>query len=189
MATLVLEDESGSHRMDLTLNAGRRYRAVLGRPALKAQLMRRLGDLAPIGVVAGDGGLIGNLKVWENLVLPVTYLGATPLEELEARAESLFREFGILRARFAELCAALPDRLSAFERRLAAFVRAMLVEPEIMLYDRLFDGLTRAEAENAARFDRVFQLHFPFRTALFVDSESSAPAGFAPGATWLLRSL
>ena len=187
--TLVLEDESGSHRVNLTLDAGQRYRAVVGKPALKAQLFRALSELAPVGVVAGDGGLIGNLKVWENLVLPVAYRGGAPLAELEARAERLFREAGILRARFAELCAGLPDRLSAFERRLAVFVRAMLAEPEIMVYDALFDGLARADAERAAGFDRVFQLHFPFRTALFVNSENSAPAGFAPGATWLLRSL
>src|SRR5260221_1578028 len=141
MSTLVLQDESGSHRVDLALNAGQRYRAVVGSPGLKVQLYRGLDELAPLGVVAGDGGLIGNLKVWENLVLPVAYRGGAPLGELEARAAALFREFGILRARFAELCAALPERLTAFERRLAGFVRAMLAEPEIMVYDALFDGL------------------------------------------------
>ena len=52
----------------------------------------------------------------------------------------------------------LPDRLSEFERRLAAFVRAMLAEPEIMVYDGLFDGLTRVEIEKAMGFDRLFRL-------------------------------
>jgi predicted ABC-type transport system involved in lysophospholipase L1 biosynthesis ATPase subunit len=171
MATLVLDDGSGSRRLELVLNTGQRYRAIVTRPALKAQLVRKLGEAAPIAIVAARGGLVGNLKIWENLVLPIEYRGATRLEELEARAEGLFAELGVLGERFAELCALLPERLSEFERRLTAFVRAMLAEPEIMVYDGLFDGLTRVEIEKAARFDRLFQLHFPFRTALYVDAE------------------
>ncbi len=171
MTTLVLDDEGRARSLDLTLNAGRRYRAIVARPALKAQLVRKLGEAAPLAIVAARGGLVGNLKVWENLVLPSTYRGEAPLDELESRAEGLFRELGILRERFAELCALLPDRLTEFERRLTAFVRAMLAEPEIMIYDGLFDGLARAEIEKATRFDHLFRLHFPFRTALYVDAE------------------
>ena len=171
MPTLVLDDGSGERRLDLALNCGQRYRAIVARPALKAQLMRKLGETAPLAIVAARGGLIGNLKVWENLILPIAYRGEVRLDELEARAERLFRELGVLRGRFAELCALLPDRLSEFERRLAAFVRAMLAEPEIIVYDGLFDGLSRAEIDRAARFDRLFRLHFPFRTALYVDAE------------------
>src|SRR5262245_48983258 len=122
MPALVLEDENGSHRLELALNEGRRYRTVVGRPTLKAQLLSKLDALAPIGVVAGAGGLIGNLNVWENLALPITYAGGASVDELETRAEALFRRFGILHARFADICASLPDRLTSFERRLAVFV-------------------------------------------------------------------
>jgi hypothetical protein len=171
MPTLVLDDGGGGHRIELELDAGQRYRAIVSRPLLKAQLMRKLGDTAPVAVVAARGGLIGNLKVWENLVLPIAYRGEARLDELETRAEKLFRDLGVLRERFAELCALLPERLTEFERRLAAFVRAMLAEPEIMVYDGLFEGLTRAEIEKAAGFDRLFRQHFPFRTAIYVDTE------------------
>ena len=182
-ATLILDD---ARRFDLKLNAGRRYQAIVARPELKAELMRKLAEAAPIAVVAGEGSLVGNLKVWENLVLPVAYSGRAPLEELEGRAERLFCDFGILRERFAELCVLLPERLSAFEQRLTVFVRAMLTEPEIMVYDELFEGLARAEAEKAARFDSVFQLHFPFRTALFLDAEDLGLAAASPDATFRL---
>jgi predicted ABC-type transport system involved in lysophospholipase L1 biosynthesis ATPase subunit len=171
MPTLVLDDGSGERRIELGLDAGQRYRAIVSRPSLKAQLMRKLGDTAPVAVVAARGGLIGNLKVWENLVLPIAYRGEARLDELETRAEKLFRDLGVLRERFAELCALLPERLTEFERRLAAFVRAMLAEPEIMVYDGLFEGLTRAEIDKATGFDRLFRQHFPFRTAIYVDTE------------------
>jgi predicted ABC-type transport system involved in lysophospholipase L1 biosynthesis ATPase subunit len=171
MPTVVLDDGSGERRLELELDAGQRYHAIVPRPSLKTQLMRKLGDTAPVAIVAARGGLIGNLKVWENLVLPIAYRGEARLDELETRAGKLFADLGVLRERFAELCALLPERLSEFERRLAAFVRAMLAEPQIMVYDGLFEGLTRAEIDKAASFDRLFRLHFPFRTAIYVDTE------------------
>jgi predicted ABC-type transport system involved in lysophospholipase L1 biosynthesis ATPase subunit len=171
MPTLILQDGSSERRLDLDFDAGQRYRAIVSRPSLKAQLMRKLGEAAPLAIVGARGGLIGNLKVWENLVLPIAYRGEARLDELETRAEKLFHELGVLRERFAALCALLPDRLSEFERRLAAFVRAMLAAPQIMVYDGLFDGLTRAEIEKAASFDRLFRLHFPRGTAIYVDAE------------------
>jgi predicted ABC-type transport system involved in lysophospholipase L1 biosynthesis ATPase subunit len=175
-ATLVLDDATGLQHLELVLNAGRRYRVIAPRPELKAGLLRALRAAAPVAVVAPRGGLIGNLKLWENLVLPSQYReesgsgGAAGLGALEARAEALYRALGVARERFVELCAMLPERLSEFERRLAAFVRGMLAEPQIMVYDGLFDGLTRPEAGRAVRFDRLFLLHFPFRTALYVDT-------------------
>jgi hypothetical protein len=177
-ATLAFDDATGLQHLELVLNAGHRYRVVTPRADLKAELLRGLRAAAPVAVVAPRGGLIGNLKVWENLVLPVQYQEAThraaphatPLATLEARAERLFRALGVARERFVELCALLPERLTEFERRLTAFVRGMLAEPEIMIYDGLFDGLPRPEAQKAARFDPLFRRHFPFRTALYVDS-------------------
>jgi predicted ABC-type transport system involved in lysophospholipase L1 biosynthesis ATPase subunit len=170
-ATLVLDDATGLQHMEVVLNAGRRYRIVASRPEQKAELLGRLRAAAPLAVVAPRGGLIGNLKVWENLVLPVQYQhAAASLAALEARAARLFRALGVAGERFVELCGLLPERLTEFERRLAAFVRGMLAEPEIMIYDGLFDGLARPEAQQAAGFDALFRRHFPFRTALYVDS-------------------
>lgn len=178
-ATLVISAEGRSHRLELALDQGRRYRAIVEQPGLKAQLVRELALAAPVGVVSDEGGFIGNLKVWENLVLPLAYAGGSAfqsagngaLEALESRSEALFRELGVLRARFAEICALLPERLSGFERRLVSFVRAMLMEPGIMVYDGLFDGLSRSESERAAGFDRIFRRHFPSRTALYIEAE------------------
>ena len=163
--------------LELRLNAGRRYRVIAARPELKTELLRRLRESAPLAVVAPRGGLIGNLKVWENLVLPVQYHGRTTLSMLEARAARLFRALGVAQERFVELCGLLPERLTEFERRLAAFVRGVLAEPEIMVYDGLFDGIARNEAHRAARFDPLFLRHFPFRTAVYVDTHDATMPG------------
>jgi phospholipid/cholesterol/gamma-HCH transport system ATP-binding protein len=164
----------------MRLHAGRRYRVIAARPEQKAGFLRRLREAAPFAVVAPRGGLIGNLKVWENLVLPVEYHGRAPLAPLrvlEARAERLFRALGVAQERFVELCGLLPERLTEFERRLAAFVRGMLAEPEVMVYDGLFDGLARNEAQKAARFDPLYLRHFPFRTAVYLDTHDPMMPG------------
>jgi len=176
-------------QLEMRLNAGRRYRVIAARPEQKAGFLRALREAAPLAVVAPRGGLIGNLKVWENLVLPVEYhreYGGRapaapprlpPLRVLEARAERLFRALGVAQQRFVELCGLLPERLTEFERRLAAFVRGVLAEPEVMVYDGLFDGLARNEAQKAARFDPLFLRHFPFRTAVYVDTHDPMMPG------------
>jgi hypothetical protein len=46
-----------------------------------------------------------------------------------------------------------------------------------MVYDGLFDGLARLEVQKAVRFDALYRLHFPFRTALYVDAHDLAVPG------------
>jgi len=182
-ATLAFDDATGLQRLEVLLHAGRRYRVVAPRAEQKTQLLRRLRTAAPVAVVAPRGGLIGNLKVWENLLLPVQYhprhVVPAPAS-LEARAESFFAALGLARERFFDLCALLPERLTEFERRLVAFVRGLLAEPEIMVYDGLFDGLARPEVQKAVRFDALFRRHFPFRTAVYVDGHDLTVPGLEP---------
>ncbi len=159
-------------RFELRLDEGHLYRAILATPRRKAELLTRIAKLAHAAVVASDGGLISNLKTWENLVLPVAYHRNPDYHDLEDRAALIFRQLGYSSSAFGELCNRRPDGFSRLERRTMAFVRAMLSEPELMVYDNLFEGLTREEVEVALRFDSVFHRHFPFRTALHVDLDA-----------------
>jgi len=171
--SLAIADMEGAapKRIALMLSEGLTYRAVVRSAALQKSLVASFAESDLAAVVPPDGGFVGNLKVWENLVLPAAYHGQPRLEELDARAGSIFRRIGGDGRSGAELCAQPPGRLSHLELRCAAFVRAMLVEPEIMVYDSLFEGLTRAEVEQVLAFDRVFHLYFPFRTSIWVDLE------------------
>lgn len=159
------------HRIELELNSGRIYHAIVGSAVARETLIERLVDTALAAIVPADGGFIGNLKVWENLVLPAAYHAGAQNRELEERATRLFAEFGIAGAGFETLCTALPDHLGRFERRLSAFVRAMLTEPRIMVYDSLFDGLSREETGKVLAFDRIFHAQFPLGTSLHVSAD------------------
>jgi predicted ABC-type transport system involved in lysophospholipase L1 biosynthesis ATPase subunit len=158
-------------RIELELNAGRVYHAIARSAAAREAVIEHLVDTGVAAIVPADGGLMGNLKVWENLVLPAAYHGTPQYRELEERAARLFAESGVSGERFEHLCMMLPDRLSRFEQRLSAFVRAMLSEPRIMVYDSLFDGLSREETGKVLAFDRTFHAQFPLGTSLHLTAD------------------
>lgn len=146
------------HHIEMELDSGRVYHAMVAHSAVRQALIERLVDTGCAAIVPPDGGLIGNLKVWENLVLPAAYHGggAHRYAELEQRAADLFAGFGISGTGFDALCTTLPDHLTPFEQRLCGFVRAMLTAPRIMVYDSLFDGLSRDHTGKVLAFDRVY---------------------------------
>jgi ABC-type molybdenum transport system ATPase subunit/photorepair protein PhrA len=80
----------------------------------------------------------------------------------------LTRHFGQDGAQLRALDFARPAGLSPWQKRLAGFVRAMLMEPELIVFDSLFGGISRADASKVREFRRIFHLHFPFRQAVFV---------------------
>ena len=157
--------------IELELDRGHVYHAIVRSTAVRKTLIERLVDTAGAAIVTADGGLIGNLKVWENLVLPATYHGSSQNRELEERSTGLFAQFGISGAAFETLCTTLPDHLGRFERRLCAFVRAMLTEPRIIVYDSLFDGLSREETGKVLTFDRIFHAQIPLGTSLHLSAD------------------
>ena len=65
----------------------------------------------------------------------------------------------------------LPDQLSLYEKRLVGFVRAILMSPELIIYDSMNEGLSRRELARVVKFDKVFRLYFPFRTSALVSFE------------------
>jgi ABC-type transporter Mla maintaining outer membrane lipid asymmetry ATPase subunit MlaF len=100
-----------------------------------------------VGIVPGEGGLISNLKAWENVVLPSWYHDGRDASALEAKAAELFQALGFTTERLRGFLALLPERLSIHEARGTAFVRTWLMEPEIVIYDAPFSGLERATAQ------------------------------------------
>ena len=163
--------DGNSQHIELELDGGHLYHVVTARSAIRNAIVERLVDAEGAAVVRADGGLIGNLKAWENLVLPATYHTNARVLDLEANARHLFAEFGVSGADFERLCSRLPEELNRFERRLCAFVRAMLTEPQFVVYDSLFNGLTREETVKVVSFDRRFHERFTRGTSLHLTAD------------------
>lgn len=120
-----------------------------------------------------DGGLMSHLSVWKNLILPLEYR-ARDVGHAAEDASLLFVLCGEDRADLPRLMDSYPDALSLYERRLVGFVRALLLEPEVLVLDDVFDGLAAAEKEKASRWMQVFRLCFPFRVLLYHGQEDAA---------------
>ncbi|BCK87734.1 hypothetical protein MIZ01_1526 [Sideroxyarcus emersonii] len=169
MFTLSLHGEEATQAL---LQSGYSYCLVVRSESQRAALLKSLGEQPGVVIVPHNGGLISNLRVWENIVLPVQYHGIELAGKLEDNVARLLNQCGLPdEAAVTELLLKLPDQLSLYEKRLVGFVRAMLMSPELIIYDSMLEGLSRKELARAVGFDKVFRLYFPFRTSALVSFE------------------
>jgi ABC-type multidrug transport system ATPase subunit len=83
-----------------------------------------------IGYVGGEGALLANLSLYDNLVLPLRWLRNPTQAEVEARAKAALAIFGL-----DELPAVAPAYAPTNLRRLVALARAMIMEPALLVLD------------------------------------------------------
>ena len=124
------------------------------------------------GVVMENGGLISNLKVWENIILPVRYHTGISPQELEARVKELFAGLGMEESELQEMVGKLPGPLANHVKRLVAVVRSMLMEPRLMIYNALFEGFASGKVERLIETTRSFHHAVPKRTSLFLTADA-----------------
>ena len=125
-----------------------------------------------IGIVYPDGGLISNLKVLENVTLPLLYHTGESSREIGKRAIALLERFGC-----GEVLFELPGNLSASRRRRAGFARAFALEPEVIVYHWREGGLDMEERELFLREAVAFHGEAPGRTTIFLIPHAGALGG------------
>ncbi|MGZ9197224.1 MAG: ATP-binding cassette domain-containing protein [Candidatus Deferrimicrobiaceae bacterium] len=125
-----------------------------------------------IGIVYPDGGLISNLKVLENVTLPLLYHTGESSREIENRAIALLDRFGC-----GEVLFELPGNLSASRRRRAGFARAFALEPELVVYHWREGVLDMEERELFLREAVAFHGEAPGRTTIFLTPHAGTLAG------------
>ena len=89
-----------------------------------------------IGVVFENASLISNLKVIENVMLPLQYHSNLTPDAIMKRAVLLLES-----VRYKGGMWELPGPLSFYTKKIIAFARAIALDPDIMIYDRLLEGL------------------------------------------------
>lgn len=126
-----------------------------------------------VGVAWKDGRLISNLKVWENVILPSCYHQGKRPEELEEKVLALCRALK-MDGNISGLMGALPGHLSQHERRLAGLMRAMLLQPELIIYDSLFEDIDTDEMGVLTQLTKDFQLERPGRVSVYISSDEES---------------
>ena len=84
---------------------------------------------------------IANLRVADNLLLPLRWLRNADTSGALIRAQRWMMELGIDPARCAALGDAMPEALTVFETRAVAWVRALLLNPEVLVLDESVSAL------------------------------------------------
>jgi ABC-type multidrug transport system ATPase subunit len=139
-------------------------------PAL-AELRDESGD--SVAIAFEDGGLLQSLDAWGNTLLPVSYHVPDEAASAERRARGILAALGRKPMEFAGQPG---SSLTLYERRLLGFVRAMLVEPRLLVLDRLFEDLGREEREGITACVDLFGTRYPLRRMLYVGfSEVNLP--------------
>lgn len=125
-------------------------------------------------VVPGSGGLISNLKVWENITLPIEYHQGINPQDLEDRIIRLVRR--MLGAdtdieRIEKLMKQLPGHLSPHEKRLIGVVKAFIADPEIIIYDSIFEGLSTEMQDELTTMTMQFHKEKAERVSIYLTSD------------------
>lgn len=85
--------------------------------------------------VAGNGGLISNLKIWENVTLPRWYHFRRDARETEAAVRTWLPQLGLAEDEFAAFMAAPPARLPLWQCQVAGMLRALVQQPQLMVLE------------------------------------------------------
>ena len=129
-----------------------------GRLALRAQL----------GFAAQTEGLVAHLALWENILLGAAYHHGRDAIALDARVRTLLGWCGWPEDEARQTFQQKPERASPFERSAAAWLRALLGEPDLLVCEDLFSGLATDQRRRLIEASVTFQAENPRRGSVFV---------------------
>ena len=168
MPSASLHNPVSGTRCEIELGRGLIYSLAARTPAELETVLEQLLQLPASQVADHVGGLVNNINILENIALPALYHGLAPVAEIERKILETFAGCGLDGAQVEMLCRKRPGELGAFEKRLAGFVRGILSRPEVLIYSRFFEGLTRTEMTRAAALNSVFRERCPDGTAVYL---------------------
>jgi ABC-type branched-subunit amino acid transport system ATPase component len=167
--TIVLRDGDGASLLCIAPGTGATYRVIARDPAVCSRLIEEVLRSPHAELVPRSGGLLTNLSVLENVVLPAVYYWRVARGQL---AERVYRDFdacGIAPAEAEKLCGSAVFGLTLFERRLAALVRALIMRPALLVLERAFEGLTSQDMQRVARFPEYYHRSVPGGCVIMFD--------------------
>lgn len=118
-----------------------------------------------IGVVFESGGLVSNLKAWENLTLPLYYHQHLSHNQIEEQGLAMLERLG-----YTGRLMALPGHLTISQKKIVGVARAMLIAPDVILYESPVSGLNQEEKNNFFKVATEFHHEKPGRVSILITS-------------------
>ncbi|MES1166952.1 MAG: hypothetical protein ABUL68_03025 [Pseudomonadota bacterium] len=128
----------------------------------------RLALRARVGFAAQAEGLVNHLALWENILLGAAYHHGGDATGLDARARMLLGWCGWAEDEAREAFMRQPEQASPFERATAVWLRALLGEPDLLVFENLFLGLDAGQRRRLIEASVTFQSETTQRGSVFV---------------------
>lgn len=129
------------------------------------------------GIIWRYGGLISNLTVMENILLPSEYFEKNGAESLAKDVIiEMFEKtgFNVLAPGYLnKKCGPLPIH----EKRLINIIRTFICEPDLMIYDSVFEGFSLNIHDGLIQMVKDFHNKKTGRTSIFLYSRTEEDTG------------
>ncbi|MEM7301730.1 MAG: amino acid ABC transporter ATP-binding protein [Pseudomonadota bacterium] len=125
-----------------------------------------------IGIVFQSFNLFPHMTALANVMLAPRRVLKLPTSENRQRAETLFKKFGL-----SDHISKYPDQLSGGQQQRVAVIRALAMQPEIMLFDEITSALDPELVEEV--LDLLRQLRSQGMTMVLATHEMGFARGFA----------
>lgn len=135
-----------------------------------------------MGVVLNSGGLVSNLKVWENLMLPLAYHASISYNDMEEKMMNVLNNLG-----YNDDLNMLPGPLPTYKKKLLGLARAILTEPELIIYDSVFDGLSADIRSRVLEVVNAFHEEKKGRASLFLATSEGSIKGIKAKHVYVLK--
>lgn len=167
------------------LDKGNRYSVVVHSEEDKARFLELFLRPPETEIISPDGGLLNNIRIDENMLLPLSYHGLLT-DAVEQKIVEMFGLCGLNETETRDLMVKLPSQLSSFQQRLVGFVRSALMNPRVMVYDSIWGGVSKAETGKIRRFDEIFRRYSPAYTAIYLDYDTDLNTQIHANQTFIL---
>jgi ABC-type transporter Mla maintaining outer membrane lipid asymmetry ATPase subunit MlaF len=131
---------------------------VLGADVGLLPQAERAALLGRVGFVPAAGGLISSLNAWENITLPVSYHQPHRTPHLYEEVNEVIAQLGGVDD---TLLGKLPEEMTLYEKRLCAYLRALLEKPQLLVVESLGAGLGPTKRRRTARFADTYHARCP----------------------------
>ena len=125
--------------------------------------------------IPANGGIIGNLKAWENITLPLWYHGKRTPAATEEIVGRWLHAVEPNRREWTDFMACPSARLEARDRKLAGLLRGLVLAPKLLVVDAdLFDNIAQADCHSWMAALEIFVQEANDRAVLVV-SDGTVP--------------
>jgi len=175
--TLELHCAADGPPLRIAAESGRTWHILAVNAAACTRLVHEALRSSAVERVPGSGGLLSATSVLENIVLPAVYHGRIAGPRLAAAVYEVFAACAMDREQADALCERPVSDLDSFEQRLICLLRALLMQPGVLLCERIFEGLSPSDMERVAQFSAYYRRVVAKGSVVFLDITGMARPG------------